>query len=93
MREFAFIPRSLNPHVLSHIFESFFSLRTMWIVKAIFDELSGIQHGVETDRFSESVLNKMGIWLLNNKFHGLFPSGGHHSLLFDQGFKKMAAWD
>ena len=26
------------------------------------------------------------IQLLNNKFHGLCPSGGLHSLLFDQGF-------
>ena len=33
------------------------------------------------------------IQLLNNKFHGLSPSGGHHSLLFDQGFQKMAGWD
>ena len=33
------------------------------------------------------------IWLLNNKFHGLSPYGGHHSLLFDQGFQKMAGWD
>ena len=38
------------------------------------------------------VLNK-GIRLLNNKFHWLSPSGGHHSLLFDQGFQKMASWD
>ena len=30
------------------------------------------------------------IWLLNNKFHGLSPSGGHHSLLFDQGFPNNA---
>ena len=33
------------------------------------------------------------IRLLNNKFHGLSPSGGHHSLLFDQGFKKIAGRD
>ena len=31
-------------------------------------------------------LNFLGIRLLNNKFHGLSPSGGHHSLLFDKGF-------
>jgi hypothetical protein len=35
----------------------------------------------------------MPIWLLNNNFHGLSPSGGHHSLLFDQGFKKITGWD
>jgi len=29
----------------------------------------------------------------NNKFHGLSPSGGHHSLLFDQGFQKIAVRD
>ena len=28
----------------------------------------------------------MLIRLLNKKFHGLSPSGGHHTLLFDQGF-------
>ena len=28
------------------------------------------------------------IQLLNNKFHGLSPSGGHHSLLSDQEFPK-----
>ena len=33
------------------------------------------------------------IQLLNNKFHGLSPSCGHHSLLFGQGFQKMTAWD
>ena len=32
----------------------------------------------------QSQLSK--IWLLNKKFHGLCPSVGHHSLLFDQGF-------
>ena len=26
--------------------------------------------------------------LLNNKIHRLSPSGGHHSVLFDQGFQK-----
>ena len=36
---------------------------------------------------------KIFIRLLINKFHGLSPSGGHHSLLFDQGFQKMAGWD
>ena len=30
------------------------------------------------------------IRLINNKFHGLSPSGGHHSLLFDQGFPNNA---
>ena len=30
------------------------------------------------------------IRLLNNKLHGLSPSGGHHSLLFDQGFPNQA---
>ena len=33
------------------------------------------------------------IRLLNNKFHGLSPSGGHHSLMFDQGFQKIAGRD
>ena len=33
------------------------------------------------------------IQLLNNKFHELPPSGGHHSLLFDQGFQKIAGRD
>ena len=33
------------------------------------------------------------IQLLNNKFHGLSPSGGHHSLFFDQEFQKIASWD
>ena len=33
------------------------------------------------------------IWLLNNKLHGLSPYGGHHSLLFDQEFQKLAGWD
>ena len=28
------------------------------------------------------------IWLLNNKFRGLFPSGGFASLSFDQGVPK-----
>ena len=28
--------------------------------------------------------------LLNNKFHGFSPSGGHHSLLLDQGFPNNA---
>ena len=28
------------------------------------------------------------IWLLKNTFHGLSPSGSHHSLLFDQRFQK-----
>ena len=41
----------------------------------------------------ESVLYIRTIWLLNNKFHELSPSGGHHSLLFDQGFKKIAGRD
>ena len=31
--------------------------------------------------------------MYNNKFHGLSPSVGHHSLLFDQGFLKCASWD
>ena len=30
------------------------------------------------------------IWLLNNKSHGLSPSGGHHSILFDQVFPNNA---
>ena len=30
------------------------------------------------------------IQLLNNKFHGLSPPGGQHSLLFDQGFPNNA---
>ena len=30
------------------------------------------------------------IRLLNNKFHGLSPSGGHHSLLFDRGLPTNA---
>ena len=30
-----------------------------------------------------------GFRLLSNKFHGLSPSGGHHSLLLDQGFQKL----
>ena len=30
------------------------------------------------------------IRLLSNKFHGLSPSGGHYSLLFDQGFPNNA---
>ena len=36
--------------------------------------------------------SKFRIWLLNNKLHGLFPSGGHRSPLtfFDQGFQKIA---
>ena len=33
------------------------------------------------------------IRLLSNKLHSLSPFGGHHSLLFDQGFQKMAGWD
>ena len=33
---------------------------------------------------------KFTIQLLNNKFHGLSCSGGHHSLLFDLEFKKIA---
>jgi hypothetical protein len=33
------------------------------------------------------------IQLLNNKFYGLSPFGGHHSLLFDQEFQKMAGWE
>ena len=33
---------------------------------------------------------KFAIRLLNNKFHGLSPSGSHHSLLFDQGFPNNA---
>ena len=36
---------------------------------------------------------KFAIRLLNNKFHGLSPSGGHQLLLFDQGFQKMPSWD
>ena len=32
------------------------------------------------------LLISISIWLLNNNFHGLSPYGGHHSLLFDQGF-------
>ena len=32
---------------------------------------------------------KNTIRLLNNKFNGLSPSGGHHSFLFDQGFQKI----
>ena len=32
-----------------------------------------------------TAVNWETIQLLNNKFHGLSPSGGHHSLLFDQG--------
>ena len=35
----------------------------------------------------------MAIQLLNNKFHGLSPTGSHHSLLLDQRFQKMAGWD
>ena len=33
------------------------------------------------------------IHLLNNKFHELSPSGGHHALLFDQGFQKISDSD
>jgi hypothetical protein len=32
--------------------------------------------------------SRTGIGLLNNKFHGLSPSGGFASLLFDQGVPK-----
>ena len=34
--------------------------------------------------------NNLFIRLLNNKFHGLSPSCGHHSLFFDQGLPTTA---
>ena len=37
--------------------------------------------------------NLTDIRLINNKFHGLSPSGGQHSLLLDQEFQKMAGWN
>ena len=39
---------------------------------------------------SVTIANYRSIRLLHNKFHELSPSGGHHSLLFDQGFPNNA---
>ena len=47
----------------------------------------------ESPQWACRVSLKIAMRLLNNKFHGLSPSGGHHSLLFDQGFQKMPGWD
>ena len=33
------------------------------------------------------------IQLLNNKSHGLSPTSGHHSILFDQGFQMISGWN
>ena len=41
--------------------------------------------GFQQGRMQNFPYSTMKIRLLNNKFHGLSPFGGHHSLLFDQG--------
>ena len=51
----------------------------------LFDFSSSVFHSLHL-KWSQKVYF---IRLLNNKLHGLSLSGGHHSLLFDQGFQKI----
>ena len=68
-----------------------------YFIARIYVPLSIESLGVHKFRISEKIrINPMfhelesPIRLLNNNIHGLSPSVGHHSLLFDQGFPNNA---